>query len=244
MNALAKLSAITLLVALPLAAPSLAGAQTAQAPVAPAPQAAPQAAPVRLPQDQADALITRVQGFYDKTSSYACDFTQEFWVKAYNQKKSSKGKVIFAKPGKMHWAYDEPKDNRVVSDGTTLRVYEAANKQLYEQGMSQSQYPAALSFLTGNGKLSQHFNFDLYEGDQMSFPGGYVAVGTPKQATAAYQKVVFYVDKGTVQVRRVIVIDAQGNRNRFDFQNPRVNEPIAPAQFTFTAPPGTSIVRP
>jgi outer membrane lipoprotein carrier protein len=41
-----------------------------------------------------------------------------------------------------------------------------------------------------------------------------------------------------------MVIDGQGNRNRFDFVSPRVNEPVAATQFTFTPPPGTSIVRP
>ena len=217
----------------------------------PAVQAAPVAPPaqaikplVALPQADADALVTKVQAFYDKTTSYHCDFTQEFWVKAYNQKKSSRGKVVFAKPGKMHWSYDDPKDNKVISDGMQLKVYEAANKQLYEQGIDKSQYPAALSFLTGNGKLSDHFNFELFEGEAMNFPGGSVLVGAPKQATAAYQKVIFYVDKQTAQVRRVMVLDAQGNRNRFDFQNPRVNDAVPPNHFTFTPPPGTSIVRP
>jgi len=41
-----------------------------------------------------------------------------------------------------------------------------------------------------------------------------------------------------------MVIDGQGNRNRFDFVNPKVNEPVPPAEFTFTPPPGTSVVRP
>jgi len=215
-----------------------------QAAPAAAPAAAVMAAPVKLTQAEADALLAKVQGFYDQTTSYHCDFTQEFWVKAYNQKKNSRGKVVFAKPGKMHWSYDDPKDNKVISDGMQLKVYEAANKQLYEQSINQSQYPAALSFLTGNGKLAQHFTFDLFEGESMNFPGGYVLVGTPKQATAAYQKVLFYVDKQTSQVRRVMVLDAQGNRNRFDFQNPRVNEAVPANHFQFTPPAGTSIVRP
>jgi outer membrane lipoprotein carrier protein len=197
-----------------------------------------------LPVDQANGLVVKVQAFYDKTSTFTCDFTQEFWVKAYNQKKSSHGKVVFAKPGKMDWEYAEPANNRVVSDGMQLRVYEHANKQLYEQTINQSQYPAALSFLTGNGKLADHFNFELFEGEQMNFPGGYVLVGTPKQATAAYQKVLFYIDKQSNQARRVMILDAQGNRNRFDFSNPQVNLPVAPTTFQFTPPPGTSIIRP
>jgi outer membrane lipoprotein carrier protein len=144
----------------------------------------------------------------------------------------------------MDWVYDDPKDNRVVSDGNVIKVYEAANKQVFEQPIDKSQYPAALSFLTGTGKLSDAFDFELVCGDQMKFPGGYVLVGTPKQPTPAYSKVLFYVDMPTSQVRRVMVIDGQGNRNRFDFVNPKVNEPVPPAEFTFTPPPGTSVVRP
>ena len=191
-----------------------------------------------------DQAVRDVQAFYDKSSTFKSDFQQKFWVKAYNQEKSSHGRVTFAKPGKMDWVYDDPKDNRVVSDGSVIKVYEASNKQMYEQPVDKSQYPAALSFLTGTGRLADAFTFELVPGDSMKFPGGYVLVGTPRQPTAAYSKVLFYVDSATSQVRRVMVIDGQGNRNRFDFVSPRVNDPVPPSQFAFTPPPGTSIVRP
>ncbi len=196
------------------------------------------------PPAQATELVGKVQGFYDKTTSFKSDFTQEFVVKAYNKTKTSRGKVTFSKPGKMDWVYEEPKDNRVVSDGSLLRVYEAENKQMFEQNVEKSQYPAALSFLTGQGKLGEHFTFELFTGEQMKFPGGSVLVGTPKTVNPAYNKVFLYVDNATYQVRRVLILDAQGNRNRFDFGNPRVNEPVTEAQFRFTPPPGTTIVKP
>jgi outer membrane lipoprotein carrier protein len=188
--------------------------------------------------------VDNVQAFYDKSTTFKSDFQQKFWVKAYNHEKTSSGHVTFAKPGKMEWVYDDPKDNRVVSDGKTIRVYEANNKQMFEQPVDSTQYPAALSFLTGTGRLADNFDFQVLSGDQMKFPGGYVLAGTPKTPNAAYTKVLFYVDAATSQVRRVMVIDGQGNRNRFDFVSPRVNEPVAPSQFTFTPPAGTSIVRP
>jgi outer membrane lipoprotein carrier protein len=191
-----------------------------------------------------DQAVTAVQTFYDKSQTFKSDFQQKFWVKAYNQEKSSRGHVTFAKPGKMDWVYDDPKNNRVVSDGSVIKVYEAANKQMYEQPIAKSQYPAALSFLTGTGKLTDTFDFELVSGQEMKFPGGYVLVGTPKQPTPAYAKVLFYVDAATSQVRRVMIIDGQGNRNRFDFVNPRVNDPATPGQFTFTPPAGTSVVHP
>src|SRR5579859_7659864 len=211
-----------------------AGLAQPAAPVAPSAASAP----------SAEQAVQSVQAFYDKSTTFKSDFEQKFWVKAYNREKRSSGHVTFAKPGKMEWVYVDPKDNRVVSDGKIIRVYEASNKQMFEQPVDTTQYPAALSFLTGTGKLSDAFDFELLSGNEMKFPGGYVLKGTPKQPTAAYSMVLFYVDAGTSQVRRVMVIDGQGNRNRFDFVSPRVNEPVAATQFTFTPPPGTSIVRP
>ena len=152
--------------------------------------------------------------------------------------------MTFEKPGKMDWKYANTAGNRVVSDGAVLKVYEAANKQMFEQNVDKSQYPAALSFLVGGGKLADTFNFELYEGAAMNFAGGQVLVGTPKTPSPAYQKVLFYIDGPTSQVRRVLIVDGQGNRNRFDFENPKVNVPVPPTTFQFTPPPGTQIIRP
>jgi outer membrane lipoprotein-sorting protein len=42
----------------------------------------------------------------------------------------------------------------------------------------------------------------------------------------------------------VLLIDAQKNQNRFDFDKARVNEAVPEEEFKFTAPPGTTTVRP
>ncbi len=213
-------------------------------PLAGATDSAAQGTAKPAPAAQTNDVVTKVQAFYDKTQSFESEFTQEFFVKSHNVRKQSKGTVTFAKPGKMDWVYAEPKDNRVVSDGNVLKVYEAANKQMFEQQVNKSQYPAALAFLTGNGKLANLFAFELYDGAAMSFPGGQVLVGTPKEATPAYSKVLFYVDSQTSQVRRVLIVDGQGNRNRFDFENPKVNVPVKEDRFKFTPPAGTQIIKP
>jgi outer membrane lipoprotein carrier protein len=219
----------------PPAAPPGSGAAPAQPqPAAPQP-ATPEAT---------NATILKVQAFYDGTTSFSSPFTQEFFVKSHNVRKESKGKVIFAKPGKMAWDYETPAGNRVVSDGSLLRVYEAANKQMFEQNVDKSQYPAALSFLTGTGKLTDSFTFIMYPGASMNFPGGSVLVGTPKQANAAYTKVLFYVDTSTYHVRRALIVDAQGNRNRFDFVEPKVNVQVDDGTFKLVPPPGTQVIKP
>jgi outer membrane lipoprotein carrier protein len=231
---------------IPAAAALVAFIATAPELTARAQQPAPTGSSVAPPAADVAAAVGKVQAFYDASNTFKSHFQQKFWVKAYNQEKTSEGDVTFAKPGKMNWAYQTPAGNRVVSDGQKVKVYEAANKQMYEQQVSQatSQHAAALSFLTGQGKLSDSFTFELFPGSRLSFTGGYVLVGTPKQPTPSYSKVLFYVDEASSQVRRVLIVDGQGNRNRFDFSGPRINDPVADDSFQFTPPAGTSIIRP
>ena len=63
-------------------------------------------------------------------------------------------------------------------------------------------------------------------------------------ATTAYERFVLYVDATTHHVRRVLIMDAQGNRNRFDFSGIEVNTRMQDHELEFTAPPGTPVIRP
>ncbi len=115
---------------------------------------------------------------------------------------------------------------------------------MYEMSVAKSQYPAALAFLMGKGNLTRDFTLRLLDAAQMKFEGGYVLEGTPKEATPAYQKMLLYVDAQTNQVRRALILDAQGNRNRFDFDAPAVNQAVQKGEFDFTPPPGTKVIKP
>jgi len=229
-----KLHTLSAALVLALACPAMA--EPGGAPAPPPPKAAPS-------DPSAEAIADRVQAFYDKTLTFQADFTQRYTIKAYNRTKDSRGKVAFEKPGKMSWRYTTS-GNRVVADGTTLKVYEEENKQMYEQPMDQSQYPAALSFLVGGGNVKKSFVLHKLDSDRAKFQGGFVLVGDPKEPTPAYQKILLYVDGTTSQVRRVMLIDAQGNRNTFDFSNPVVNKKPPPDEFKFVPPKGTKVIKP
>ena len=192
----------------------------------------------------ANAIATRVQAFYDGTRTYQARFEQVYHIEAYNRKKRSAGQVIFQRPGRMSWKYDEPNGNRVVSDGQNLTIYERDKSQVVEQFLGTSQYPAVLSFLVGKGNLREMFHLRKLDEKRMNFEGGWVLEGTPKQATSAYSKVIMYIDAETAQVRRMLVIDAQRNRNLFTFSNPTVNTAVPTGAFVFKPPPGTQVVRP
>ena len=188
-------------------------------------------------------LADRVQNFYDQSKTFQAKFKQRYFIAAYNKFKDSNGSVVFQKPGKMSWRY-ENNGNRVVSNGQVIKVYEQENKQMYEQSIDRSQYPAALSFLLGGGKLKKEFKLKKLDSRALGYEGGYVMMAEPKKATPAFQQMLLYIDAGTYQVRRVLMIDAQRNRNRFDFLTPVVNKPVPASEFQFTPPAGTKVIKP
>ncbi len=191
----------------------------------------------------AEQIADRVQGFYDKTRTFKATFKQVYTAKAYDKKKEGVGVVILEKPGKMSWRYTN-NGNRIVSDGKVIRVYEKENQQMYEQPLDKSPYPAALAFLVGTGSLKASFKLTKLDPKSVNFEGGYVLAGEPRESTPAYQKMLLFVDIQTFQVRRVLLLDAQGNKNRFDFTGTEVNLKPPVGEFNFVPPKGTQVVRP
>jgi outer membrane lipoprotein carrier protein len=222
-------------------APVVAFAQTKPAASGSSSAAAPACNPSALPTLSASDVAAKVQSTYQAITTYEADFSQQYDMKAFGEKKTSKGHVTFEKPGKMRWDYTEPKDNLVVSDGETLWSYVAKDKQARQMKLKDSQMPTALAFLTGKGDLAKEFTLTLL--DMKDFKGGYVLKGVPKTPTNLYSYVVFYVDGCTFQVRRVLIVDAQDNRNRFDFEKPAVNGKFDASKFKWTPPAGVAVVK-
>jgi outer membrane lipoprotein carrier protein len=192
------------------------------------------------PQPGPNAIAASIDAFYAQIKTFSSDFNQEFFIKIHpTAPQKSHGRVVFEKPGEMSFRSDN--GNRVVSDGQVLKMYEPGNQQMIVQSLAGTQYPAALAFLMGQGNLTTSFTFQVLD---PALPGIYRLVGTPTSPGAPYKTVVFYVDAATSQVRKVSILDAQGNRNQFEFVNPIVNVPAPLGEFVFTAPLGTQIVTP
>ena len=160
--------------------------------------------------------------------------------------KKSTGVILVEKPNKVSFRYDPPNKNRIVSDGSEIKIYVAEDNVMYVQPVAGTQYPGALAFIMGHGLLP---SFDFTFQDPTPWNGGPVLIGKPRTATPHYDKVYFYVDdpllakKDPGVIRRVLVLDAQGNRNRFDFEEASQPDSVDPSEFVFTPPPGTEIKR-
>jgi len=192
----------------------------------------------------ADAVAAEVDAVFKDVGLYTARFKQEHTQKIANVVRKQSGKVTIQRPNRMSFRYDPPVKNRIVSDGTTLKIYVADDEQMFVTPVQNSEYPGALAFFMGNG-LRPSFTFTFNE--KANFEGGPVLVGKPRAPTPHYEYVMFYVDKALLAkkdpgtIRRVLIVDAQGNRNRFDFEDVKVPQSVDPAEFQFTPPAGTAI---
>jgi outer membrane lipoprotein carrier protein len=194
----------------------------------------------------ADAVAEKIDGIYKSIGRIRARFDQRYTAKVAGTTKESKGILYAERPTRLSFSYHEPNKNRVVSDGVTLKIYEHENKQMFVRAVADTEYPGALAFILGKG-LRQSFSFTFHE--SAGYEGGPVLIGTPRVPNPAYKTIIFYIDENLLKqgdpscIRRVLVVDAQGNRNRFDFLHIEQPASISPAEFTFEAPAGTEIIK-
>jgi len=240
---------IALAALLASAASFVAGPLSAQ-PAAPAVTPAPAPAPAANDESPARAVAQAVQAFYDQTRDVSATFHQTYVNKLYKRTDRSAGRVVFKKPGMMRWDYDKPSGKVIASSGKALTVFEPGEDgepgQVIEQTIAQAQLPQALAFLMGTGKLEDDFTFRLLDGSAEGFTTGDVLELRPKAPTPHFDRILFYVERAQAVrglVRRMLIVDSSGNRNRFDFTGLKFNSSVDASAFKFTPPKGTRRVQ-
>ncbi|MBI5486110.1 MAG: outer membrane lipoprotein carrier protein LolA [Deltaproteobacteria bacterium] len=225
------------------AATTAADAGTATPPADATPAAPAEAAPAEG-ELTADQIITRVQELYDGTTSFQANFRQVFRHRLNPERsKEATGVVYLQKPGKMRWEYHDPERKLIVSDGTTLWAYEPEDNQVFEQSLSDTDLPSAVSFLLGSGSLATEFDVRLVEEGADTSPDRYVLELRPKTPSSQYSRLVFLVDRSSFQVVRTVVFDHSGNTNSIEFAGITLNGDIPASQFRFVRPEGARVIR-
>ncbi len=205
--------------------------------------AAPQST---LASPTAKQMVEKVQRYYDATRDLHAKFSQELSSAIGGPPRKASGEVWLKKPGKMRWDYQKPEDDRkvMIADGSSLWVYEAEDAQAFKTPLRSSTLPAQVSFLLGEGKLTNDFDAEIVHPPGIGQPGQVVLKMVPKTGTAAYRYLLFVVDPKSGQVVETVIYDQQGGTNTLRFSDLEQNRKIDDAKFKFTPPRGVKVVSP
>jgi outer membrane lipoprotein-sorting protein len=228
----------------------------AKASSAPAdPSAAPSGTPSAAPsasaavevgpaaEGSADAVAQKADDVFAPKKLFSSKFKQKLESKVTGQKKESSGTLYIERPSKVSFHYDPPNQNRMVSDGTTFKAYIAEDKQMFTSKVDTSAYAGGLAFLMGGLRKTLTFTFN----SKADYKDGWVLLGKPRTPNANYELVMFYINKDKLEkgaadcIERIVIVDAQGNKNRFDFTDASFPASIDSKEWDFTPPAGTDI---
>lgn len=182
-----------------------------------------------------------VHRFYASTTTFEADFVQTTRGARSGNTSQRDGHVWLARGGRMRWEYRHPSGDMIVSDGTTISLYEAAAHQIAHVPAHGTLLYDLLRWFTGTPLAGR---FALRAGDARLYPSGHVIEARPLPPIANVDLVVVLVASGSFQIAAVIVMDAQGGMNRYEFHSPRVNVSPPSTTFSWTPPPGTRVFAP
>ncbi len=192
--------------------------------------------------DCATQIANRVEQRYAKVRDLSAHFEQTTLRAALGGAPGdaiiARGDVLFAKPGKMRWSYQSPEPSLVVSDGSTLWIYDPAAREVQKLPLAAGYLSSAgVQFLLGEGKLQDEFRVTATGcGDPI------VTLDLVPKREAQYEKLELRVDGASASVRETTVVDLFGNRTTIAFGELRENTGPAASSFSFAPPEGVRVI--
>ena len=190
-----------------------------------------------------DDAIRGIEGAYGRMTDLKAEFTQTAFNKSLNQTIPATGKVYLKKGGKLRWEYAEPTPQQIVSDGKTIWIYTPTLNQVNTGPAPEALAGPAGSFLSGLGKLREHFSVRLLNPAQPKDADGNVVLDlTPKQPLPTLQRLILGFDPNGWRLRKAVVYDQFENTVTMQFTNLAINSGLEDKLFAFVPPKGTATV--
>jgi outer membrane lipoprotein carrier protein len=197
-------------------------------------------------------VAARVQAHYEQMEDLQARFHQTTQSVTLGSSGATafeaSGQVIFAKPGRMRWAYETPEPSLVVTDGETLWIYDPAAKEVQRMTVTGAFLSgAAIQFLLGQGDLQREFEIsssDCVEAEEMASLEASPRVGLEllPRAPSHYEKLLLSVDRASGRVYETTVLDLFGNRTQVELLDVEVDRHPPAASFTFDPPAGVRVI--
>jgi outer membrane lipoprotein carrier protein len=207
------------------------------------PAAGEPAAPALAPDSAAEDLAAQLQKRYREVRDFSADFVHVYEGGVLRKQLTERGHLLIKKPGMMRWEYTTPERKLFVSDGVKLYSYIPEDQQVIISSVpKQDEATTPALFLTGKGDLTRDFTPSIVE-PPPGVPGGTWALKlVPKTRQPEYDWLILAVEPGSMTIRGLVTVDAQGGRSTFSFSNLKENISLSDKEFTFKIPRGVDVV--
>lgn len=174
-----------------------------------------------------------LQRWLDGTAVLEARFRQELVSHALGAGAEESGRLYLERPGRMRWDYLDPERKVAIVIGDLARLYVEEDAQLWEGPLDPSERILP-ELLTSERSLDDLFEARVLAPDRLTL--------VPRSRSGDYEEITVELHPADSAIRSVEVLDAAGNRVRYEFSEVRRNAGLPPGVFEFEPPPGTEIV--
>ncbi len=177
--------------------------------------------------------LERLQAWLDGTRDLEARFEQTLLSGALGAGPVETGRLFVERPGRMRWNYEAPERKVALVLGERTRLWIEADAQLWE-GRLEPAEQVLPSLLASDRSISELFYSKALGAFRLSL--------VPRSAAEAFEEITLTVRPPDYGIGVVEVLDAAGNRMRYEFSEIRRNAGLARGVFDFEPPSGTEIV--
>jgi len=201
---------------------------------------------VSKPKDLDNALKA-IEKRYQK-ASFSADFFQESTLKAMDMTDIAEGHALFKWPGMMHWTYEKPEKQLIITNGNDLWIYRPADHQVM-LGKSPDYFGKGKggSFLTDISLLRS--SFDISWADEKDIMSNKIKAPNklilllPHKTVPDFKKLYLVFNPKTGDIKELITLNAYDDKTRIQFKNVKFDKKITDDSFSFKIPDGADVVQ-
>jgi outer membrane lipoprotein carrier protein len=188
-----------------------------------------------------ESAAAQLKELLQPLNTLRADFSQRIYSADGYEIQSSQGEMHVARPGKLRWIIAPPMEQWLISDGSTLWLYDPDLEQVIIRPFQQSiaDTPAML-FGGGADQLEKNYSVSV---SSLEASTSYLL--KPLVSTGLYEQITLVFAGQTPT--QISIVDSLAQRTEIILTNAQRNTPLSEAQidtlFNFIPPPGVDILQ-
>jgi outer membrane lipoprotein carrier protein len=190
-----------------------------------------------VPAQADDAVaVARLTALLSQAKTLTARFSQLTLDGSGTQLQETAGELALQRPGLFRWHTDAPAEQMLVSNGQKVWLFDPDLNQVTIQVLDQRLTHTPALLLSGDvSKISENFEVSHKEGGSVvDF------ILKPKAKDSLFDNLRLSFRNGVINDMQLV--DSVGQRTNILFLGVKMNQPIAPSQFTFTVPAGADVI--
>lgn len=182
--------------------------------------------------------LAKIRAAYATPGSVSCTFVQTYAPAGFTQTAPETGKLVLQSPDRVRFDYDGPEGKVFTFDGTAGRQYVAADRQMVVKRLAPGDRERLpIVFLESTEDLLSRF-----DATEAPAENGLVEITLAPKRPGALKSASLLALPATGEVKRLVLLDAAGNRTSFTFTQKLSGRRRPDSEFALAPPDGTKIL--